>query len=152
MKLNKKLIFIIISGLLLTGIVLKNFSTQSKQKTVKAQINGNEFVLDVADNEELRSKGLSGRNFLVDNSGMIFIFPEKNYYTFWMKDMKFPLDFIWIDDYIIKDITENVFPPVGAELTDIVRVNPGSKINKVIEVSAGTIKKLNLQIGDNVEF
>lgn len=50
----------------------------------------------VADTPELRSRGLSGREQLRNGEGMFFIFPEDGIYSFWMKDMKFPIDIIWI--------------------------------------------------------
>lgn len=51
---------------------------------------------EVVDNEEARMKGLSGRDNLADDEGMFFVFEKSDIYPFWMKDMKFAIDIIWI--------------------------------------------------------
>ncbi|MCX8009506.1 MAG: DUF192 domain-containing protein, partial [Patescibacteria group bacterium] len=66
--------------------------------------------MELFDTQEKRTRGLSGRDFLPENKGMLFIFEKPDYYTFWMKEMKFPLDFIWIRGDEIVEITENVKP------------------------------------------
>lgn len=51
----------------------------------------------IADTEFLRARGLSGRPSLGENEGMLFVFPEERKLSFWMKEMHFPIDIIWID-------------------------------------------------------
>ena len=52
--------------------------------------------MDLADTPEKRFQGLSGREILEEGTGMLFVFQEERQHTFWMKDMRFPLDMIWI--------------------------------------------------------
>ncbi|HQV64701.1 MAG TPA: DUF192 domain-containing protein [Candidatus Paceibacterota bacterium] len=52
----------------------------------------------VADTDKTRQLGLSYFKSLPDGQGMLFVFPQMGTYSFWMKDMNFPLDVIWIDD------------------------------------------------------
>jgi uncharacterized protein len=54
------------------------------------------FDVSVADSEALRQRGLSGRRELAAGSGMWFVFPSPGHYGFWMQDMHFPIDLIWV--------------------------------------------------------
>ena len=69
------------------------------------------YRVKIADTEEERSQGLSGVLSLKDDEGMLFLFPEEGYHTFWMKDMHFPLDLVWIDSsWNIVSTTKNATP------------------------------------------
>ncbi len=93
-----------------------------------------------------RALGLSGRENL--KGGMWFVFPEADYYSFWMKDMKFPIDIIWVsDDFEIVDIKENVSPDSFPKA-----FRPRAKASFVLEVSAGFAKTYQVNIGDKVSF
>src|SRR3989338_4003843 len=71
-------------------------------------INNRELIVEIADEPHEQSLGLSGRKPLNDNQGMLFIFPQTGFYEFWMKDMEFSLDLIWIDENNnIIEITKN---------------------------------------------
>ncbi|MCX6743404.1 MAG: DUF192 domain-containing protein, partial [Candidatus Parcubacteria bacterium] len=62
----------------------------------KVVIDGKSISVEVAKTPEQIVAGLSNRNNLGQNSGMLFVFSDKRYRFFWMKDMKFSLDIIWI--------------------------------------------------------
>ena len=55
------------------------------------------IVAEVADTQESQERGLSGRNSIEEGRGMLFVFPYPGHYGFWMKDMNFPIDMIWIN-------------------------------------------------------
>lgn len=111
-------------------------------KDVKVQV-------EVADDEAKRKKGLSGRDGLEENAGMLFVFLEKSSgVSFWMKEMKFPLDIIWINDQKIIKIDKNVQPEPGVADERLKRYSPASDINYVLEVNAGFADKNNLKVGD----
>ena len=106
------------------------------------------FTMDVADTEVTQSQGLSGRSELLENGGMIFIFQNPDKYGFWMKDMLFPIDIIWIDQnfkiiHVEKSLLPSSYPKV---------FTPESLALYVLEIKAGEWEKLNLKIGDRVEF
>lgn len=130
--------------ILLVGFYAKN------PLTPKLQIRDQILTLEYAVTETQQRQGLSGRDPLPDNHGMIFIYRDKQQHTFWMKDMKFALDFIWIDDTKVMDITENVLPPKTGE--QLKTYAPKFPVNRVLEVNAGTVKRLGIQIGDTVTF
>ncbi len=108
-----------------------------------------EFIVDLAITPQEKTKGLSFRKNLPSKHGMLFVYENKDKYPFWMKDMHFPLDFIWIDGNTVVDITKNV-PP--ANLTSMQIVKPIEPVNKILEINAGEIDKYNIQVGDTVLF
>lgn len=67
--------------------------------------------VEIVDTPEKRVQGLSGRTSLEGVDGMLFIFDEPGYHEIWMKDMKFPIDIIWIDENLtVVSIDQNVSP------------------------------------------
>lgn len=143
-------------GLTLSGIFYQvygkiNLPSMSQLEKSKIKIGQAEILVELAVNDEQRVRGLSGRKKMPQNEGMLFVFDEKYPFGFWMKGMNFPLDFIWIDDDKVVDITENVPPYRGlAEFGKIYR--PGRPINLVLEVNSGFVKRHDIKIGDRVEF
>lgn len=104
--------------------------------------------VDLAILPEEQTLGLSGRKELKENEGMLFIFqkPTKSY--FWMKDMNFPIDIIWINTSremisFKKNASPDLFPEVYGPPKDSVYV---------LEVNAGFVEKNNLKEGDKVTF
>lgn len=106
------------------------------------------FAVDVADTPASREQGLSGRPRLADNEGMLFIFPESFVPAFWMKDMNFALDMIWIDgDRRVVDITEDALPESFPE-----SFRPSEPVKYVLEINAHGAAENGIKIGDTVEF
>ena len=102
----------------------------------------------VADNEATRERGLGGVVSLNDNEGMLFIFDQPNIPNFWMKDMNFPLDIIWISaDFHITHIEKNLLPQ-----TYPTAYYPGAPSEYVLEISAGKSDENNIKVGDSVEI
>lgn len=73
---------------------------------LKLEINGKKFQLEVARSIRKQSQGLSNRNELSENKGMLFIFDNRDYLQFWMKDTLIPLKIIFIDGCKIVDIQD----------------------------------------------
>ncbi len=146
-------------------LVPENFSDY---KTEEIKIGGNIIKVEIADTKEKREKGLSGRQSLSENSGMLFIFDHSDYYSFWMKDMNFELDFIWMNGSEIIEITRNVRPedyqPASTRLNQgtlrpqseasesLMSLFPKNKVDKVLEVNAGAAERLGIKVGDRIEF
>lgn len=103
--------------------------------------------------EPQRTKGLSGRDSLLIGQGLLFVFEQKGKYTFWMKDMKFPIDIIWIgDDKKIAYVTQNALPEPGKSDKDLTRYSPNVDSKYVLEINAGLAAANNLQVGDQFDF
>src|SRR5258708_4958367 len=81
--------------------VIIAFAFYQKMTLPFAKIQNHEFQLIIAKTEEQKQIGLSKNTKLDQNQAMLFIFDKPDYYRFWMKDMKFPIDIIFIKDNII---------------------------------------------------
>ncbi len=157
MTTKKKLILGLVS-LLFTGVVIfclsslnflpllpiKQASGQPPLKTEVLIIGQTEIKAERADTETSRNQGLSNRRNLAKNTGMLFVFDKPGFYGFWMKEMRFSLDIIWIDEaWKIVDISKNVSPKSFP--TTYVASEP---VKYVLEVPAGFTTQNNLDIGD----
>ncbi len=144
-----KKIFIILIGIVVLTLLIINFSLN--RKTPSVEINGKAFVVDVARSDLEKEKGLSIYNNVAENKGMIFIFKTPDYYPFWMKDMKFAIDIIYIRNGKITDIFQNVaFPKSPDEKLEIIR--PKEMSDTVLEINAGLSSKYNFKKGDLVRI
>ena len=112
------------------------------------------FAAEIADTPDLRTKGLGYRDHLAANSGMLFIFPNGQASSFWMRGMRFPLDFVWIGaDCRVADITERVpHPEPGAPDATLPLINPAAPAAYVFEINAGEIEQFGIERGDLVRF
>jgi hypothetical protein len=113
------------------------------------RINGQTINVEIADTLEKQEKGLSGRQSLGENQGMLFVFQTSGYYSFWMKDMNFGLDFVWISGNEIVEIIRNVKPE---DFQPPNYLGSKNKIDKVLEINAGVADKLGIKEGDKIEF
>ena len=106
------------------------------------------IIVAVADTPEEQYKGLSGRNSLSDNEGLLFIFAKPAYHSFWMKDMLFPIDIIWIGESgQVLDISANIKPESFPET-----FQPPAPALYVIEVRAGWAEHHRIKVGDLIQI
>jgi uncharacterized membrane protein (UPF0127 family) len=104
---------------------------------------------EVAATHHARKNGLSGRQSLGAREGMLFLFPFADRHPFWMIDMQFPIDIIWIRDRTVVDIAANVPPPIpGTAVADLPLYFPRLPADKVLEIPAGAAKQAGIKIGD----
>jgi uncharacterized protein len=122
---------------------------QEKLPVVKVSVGRTVIHVEVADNEYRKWKGLSWRENLGENEGMYFVYESAVIPAFWMYGMQFPLDFIWINEDKVVEVSENIQPPGKAEETPVT-LSPGTKVTGVIEVNAGFVKRNNIKTGDTV--
>ncbi len=144
--------------------------------TEKLRVGNQTIFVEIATTPGEQQQGLSGREALTDNEGMLFDFRPtppslplprggiKNNSPpyqggvegglrpgFWMKDMKFSLDLIWIKNQTIIAITKNVpYPKNGAAQLPL--YYPPSAIDSVLEVNAGWTDRHQIVVGDEVKF
>lgn len=117
-------------------------------------IRGHAIAAEVARSAAEQSHGLSGRPSLAPNAGMVFPYPRAAILGFWMKEMRFDLDLVWIRDGRIVDISAFVpAPRSDASLLDALPTfRPREPADTVLEVVAGTAKARGWQAGDSVRF
>jgi len=111
---------------------------------------GQELVVEIADTPAEWSRGLSGRENLAENSGMLFVYGDYNIRSFWMKGMKFPLDIVWIKDGIVMECEKQV--QVLDKNGQISQVLSPSEVNYVLEVNSGICEKYGIVPGVKLEI
>ncbi len=116
------------------------------------EIAGKILRIALADSESERVIGLSGRGSIGEGSGMLFVFEQANSQGFWMKDMKFPIDIIWIYNNQVVDITEEVPVPGDVSEAQLPVYTPKTQIDKVLEVQSGWAQRHNVKIGDSIKI
>ncbi len=145
MNLSKTKVFII-SFILIGIFIIGYLSTLSYPG--KLVLGGRVFNVDVVSNTYTLSKGLSGRAPISNNEGMFFVFDKLDRHAFWMKDMLFAIDIIWIDEnFVINHIEKNVAPDTYPKI-----FYPNEPAMYVLEILAGETDSLGIKIGDKVNF
>src|SRR3989344_4284483 len=119
-----------------------NVSLTAKTLSIDAQV-----VATPSD----RKKGLSGRESLPLNHGMLFVFEQKAQYGIWMKDMQFPIDIIWIgEDKRIVDIVFSATVEKGKRDSELTVYKPKEAAKYILEINAGLSRLHELSVGDLV--
>ncbi|OGD87644.1 hypothetical protein A2693_01685 [Candidatus Curtissbacteria bacterium RIFCSPHIGHO2_01_FULL_40_12] len=156
-------LFLLIVALLIFG---KGFTTASligpgnnqNQRTAqknKVSLNAKSLSINatVVTAPGERKKGLSKLDLLPLTEGMLFVFEKSGLWGFWMKDMKFAIDIIWIDgNKNIVDIAKNVPPEPDDKDRELTVYKPKVEAMYVLEINAGLSDFNNLEIGDAVNF
>jgi uncharacterized protein len=120
-------------------------------RQVNVTVNGQVLVADIAATDEQRTKGLSVKDRLAENEAMLFVFDNEGEHTFWMKNMKFPIDIIWIDsDKAVVHIEHNLQPCNSDLLCPTYR--PIDDSLYVLETVGGFAEKYDIVKGTMVEF
>lgn len=106
------------------------------------------FTARIAKTDSERIKGLSGTDYLPKDKAMLFVFEEDARHGIWMKDMKIPIDVVWLDRdrrviYIARDVLPESYPEV---------YRPNIAARYVIELAAGTVKDKVIRIGMVAQF
>ena len=136
-------VLLVIVGAVLVYLGLSRFDSRP---TVK--IGNNVIKVQIADNPDTYAKGLSGRDSLATDEGMLFVFERPAQPGFWMKDMKFPIDIVWISqDKKIVAIT----PSLGVDSYPAT-FRPPEPVLYVLEVNAGISARNGWLAGDSVEI
>ena len=133
---------------LILNFFLISFYTFSNEKIEVSIYNKNiTFNVEVAKTIEERRTGLMYRKKLLNNEGMLFIFPREKIIQLWMKNTYIPLDVIFISkNKVIVDIKKNM-----EKLSETI-VKSKVRSRYALEFNAGLINKLDIEIGDKVLF
>ena len=152
----KQTYFIIIALAFIAGISLivlffaitSRPNKENSLKKAKITIGDVSWEAEKAQTLIEKARGLSYRESLDKDKGMIFFFDPPSKESFWMKGMNFSLDMIWIRNNIVIDITTNALP-----LKDSLRplyYSPKEPADMVLEINAGQANQFRIQIGDTV--
>jgi len=127
--------------------------SQPKFETKQIVIGTKEYKINLTQTEEDRKKGLAVFDSLTANEGMLFSFDQEDYYVFWMKEMKFNIDIIFLDkDKKVLDVFENVKAEPGVQDMDLKTYSSKLKSQFIIELKEGETRKNGIKPGDTVLF
>lgn len=126
--------------------VLMSRSLFAKNPTVV--LAGETVRVTIADTEAKREQGLSGRQGLAPHEGMLFIFQKDDRYAFWMKDMLFSIDILWLSAdgtvvYIAPSVSPDTYPQAFVSSTPA---------RYVLELPAGYAAAHGVKLGDKVQL
>lgn len=110
---------------------------------------GSEIIpVFIADTNTLRTQGLSGKKTLPQGYGMLFIFSTERQHSFWMKDMNFAIDMVWINgDGEVVHVESDVAPETYPDM--FVSTDPALY---VLEVNAGYVREVGLAVGTKIDI
>ncbi len=110
------------------------------------------IVAEVVKTQADQARGLGGRASIGINEGMLFVFPSAGNYGFWMKDMHFPIDIVWIASSTVVAVNAYIPPPQDANTPDVSLpvFYPPTPVAMVLELHAGRAALLNLKVGDEL--
>lgn len=143
--ISSALIVLLIFIIFLLINYLIGFTTQ---KTM--MVAGEKIKIEVVTTQETKSRGLSNLDSMPIGSGMLFVYDEYIIPSFWMKEMRFPIDIIWIKDDLIMGYEKNIYPQNHDE--KLTTYQPKTFVNYVLEVNSGFVDKYDIKIGDSVSF
>lgn len=126
-------------------LILFLFLTGCSQNQQIIEINNHKINIEVADTDEKRIQGLSGRKNLCGDCGLLFVFEKPGNYSFWMKDMNFPLDFIFINGEQIIGLKENIFPSTYPHT-----FTATTNFDKALEVNSGFVTKNGIKLNQRI--
>src|SRR5919109_2158970 len=131
--------------------IQKASSTDSRYLKAKVTVKGFELDADVPITSELMAKGLAVKNQLKENEAMLFVFEDSAKHSFWMKDMKFPIDIIWLDSNgKVVHIEQNLQPCVLVFICT--SYSPDIDSQYVLETVAGFTQRHNVSVGTNIDI
>lgn len=119
-------------------------------ETIRIVIRGVTLIVEVARTTADQQKGLSGRDSMPVDRGMLFIFEHEAVWSFWMKDMRFALDIIWFNRDRVAVFILQGLPPCNPQ--DCPVYTPTSTSLYVLEVNAGFVRTHELSLGDQFFF
>ena len=147
-----KLIRIVLfsAALLALSPACRKESASSPSPAPQVTIDGRSWFVDPAMTDRQRIKGLSGRDYLPPDVGMLFIYPRPHVLIFWMEGCLIDLDIAFIDPNmrVVKMYTMSVEPDLKGNKTYSSEV----PAQFALEVAAGTLKQAGIRVGDQVVF
>lgn len=126
----------------------KTLSKGQSEITIPVYIGQKQFNAIVADTPASKTKGLGDRDSIPKDTVMLFVFDTPAQYEFWMKDMRFAIDIIWVgENRQVVFEKKNVLPSSFPEI-----FTPLSPAKYVLEANAGFAEENDIKIGSLISF
>jgi uncharacterized membrane protein (UPF0127 family) len=118
---------------------------QQAQGQSQLRLDGHRYAVSIMRTDDELERGLSGTDNLPAGQAMLFAFPRDDKWAMWMKDMKYPIDMVWLSSdklvvYTVKNAQPSSYPTT--------QFSPPVNARYVIELPSGTIEQTGIKIGD----
>jgi len=147
--MNRSCFLIVALGVLLGGCTTIQAEPTYQHGTVTLP-SGTTIPVEISDTPAKRTLGLGKRGGLRAGWGMLFVFEKTGSHPFWMKDMHFAIDILWLRNRRIVHIAHNVVPPVSGKKPET--LVPPVSANLVLELAAGQAEALGLETGQSLRY
>lgn len=139
------------AGIILSLLLVHTATAAEGKKTIRVHFpNGESVIAELALSISERANGLMFRDKLDPKEGMLFIFESEETHAFWMKNVRFPIDILWLDrEKRIVHLAKRV-PPCAKEPCPL--YSPLLPALFVLELTAGRSEGLGLRPGARLEF
>ncbi len=153
-NITKMLLGVLLVGILWGGYGLvhrilekREVSKVSDRLTRTIFLQGRPYKVVVSHTDEMRQQGLSN-TLTIPHDGMLFVFPEEEFAGFWMEDMNYSIDIVWMDaDSKIVDITKEVSPKTYPKV-----FYPTEPVKYVLEFPGGFSDSIGIQVGSRIDL
>lgn len=140
--------FLLLMAVIFCGRVFSRIDHGQQLPTQNVTLDGNNLTAEIADDDEERAKGLSGRNNLPANHALILSYQKRTPGSIWMKDMKFSIDALWVmaDGKVVgfvKDLKPESYPKAYYSSVPV---------TTVVELPAGYIDAHKIRAGSTLRF
>jgi len=146
---NIRLILGVVVVLLLV-LIISAAIISNKERSPQISIGDTKFNIVVASTDQEKQIGLSDTEVLGENDGMLFVFDKADFYSFWMRNMKFPIDIIYLNGDTVTTVIKNASPSANNE--NLVTYQPTKESDRVFEVNAGVADKYNIKEGTTLKI
>lgn len=149
------ILVVVIVGLGVVSLVLLSSDGMSLRdgESVKVQLGTAAVQAVVNATDESKAKGLGDTPSLPEDRGELFLFEPSSYPVFWMKDVAYPIDIIWMQGETVTQITPSVPGMVpGTPDQQLPRYSPNAPVDKVLEVTGGWAAKHDVKAGSTVKI
>jgi uncharacterized membrane protein (UPF0127 family) len=110
------------------------------------------FEVEIADSSEERARGLMNREFLGENSGMLFVYEEENDRSFWMKNTFIPLDIVFLDSNLAVINIEDADPEPNTSDDNLQRYRSERPAQYVLEINQNRSEEIGLEKGSEMSL
>ncbi len=136
-----------------TGVLQQQSSVSIPDKSMASiRVGDTVLAVEVVRSPASLARGLGDRD-AVGSDGMLFIFDKKQQATFWMKNMRFSIDIVWISDQVVVGITDHVLPPLKPVAdSDLPVYQSPHLVDWVLELPAGRAAEIGITTDSRVTF
>lgn len=156
LSLRSYLLYVLLGILVLVTVIMRWDKLLSDSggygDANRLRVGGKEIVVEFAGEPEERRQGLSGRDNLCGECGMLFTYPSSQRRMYWMKEMNFDLDMVFIDNGKVVETHEDVPAPVEGQDGREIIVVTDLPAEWVLEVNSGWVERNGIEVGDMIDL